>query len=108
MTPLKPAGVARLRARAARRKADPLKFLRLPDKPQIEINHVALAAYRNTSILEAEKILDQARWDFLDSLGLGHYFDFDYLLIYGLKLKMLERWDRIQNAERENLLNAAV
>ena len=97
-----------VRARAGRRKIDPLKFLRLPDSPQGEISHLAMTAYRSISIWEAEKILDHARWNFLEALSFGHYFDFDYLLIYGLKLKILERWDKIQKADQEHLLNAAV
>ena len=97
-----------VRARAARKKIDPVKFLRLPDSPQAQISHLAMAAYRSTSVLEAEKMLDQARWSFLEELNFGHYFDFDYLLIYGLKLKILERWDKIQKADKESLLNAAV
>jgi len=96
------------RARAVRKKIDPLKFLRFPDSPQAEISHLAMAAYRSISILEGEKILDQARWNFLEALSFGHYFDFDCLLIYGLKLKILQRWDKIQNADKEQLLNAAV
>jgi len=96
------------RARAGRKKTDPLKFLRFPDSPQAWISHVAMASYRSTSILEAERILDQARWNLLEDLSLGHYFDFDYLLIYGLKLKILERWEKIQTADREQLLNSVV
>ena len=96
------------RSRARRKKIDPLKFVRLPDSPEAHISHVAMAAYRSTSILEAEKILDLQRWDFLESLSLGHYFDFDFLLLYVLKLKILERWDKIQKANKENLFNAAV
>jgi hypothetical protein len=94
-----------VRARASRKKIDPLKFIRLPDSPQAHISHVALEAYRNVSILEAEKILDQERWGFLESLSLGHYFDFDFLLIYALKLKILERWERIQKADKQALFN---
>lgn len=97
-----------VRARAARKKIDPLKFLRLPDSPQAQISHLAMAAYRSASILEAEKILDQARWNFLEDLSRGHYFDFDFLLIYGLKLKILERWGEIQTADQERLLNTTV
>lgn len=97
-----------VRARAGRKKIDPLKFLRLPDEPRAFISHVAMSAYRSTSIVEAEKILDQARWDFLEELRFGHYFDFEQLLIYGLKLKILERWDKVQRADREHLLNAAI
>ena len=95
-------------ARAARKKIDALKFLRPGPSPQAEISHLAMAAYRSASILEGERILDQARWNFLEALSSGHYFDFDYLLVYGLKLKILERWDKIQKADKEHLLNAAV
>ena len=91
------------RQRAKRKKIDPLKYVRLPDSPQAYISHLALAAYRSTSILEAEKILDLARWNFLEFLSFGHYFDFDFLLIYALKLKILERWEKIQKADKENL-----
>lgn len=97
-----------VRARASRKKTDPLKFLRLPDSPQVELSHLAMAAYRSISILEAEKILDQARWNFLETLSFSHYFDFDQLLVYGLKLKILERWDKIQKADKEHLLNTAI
>ena len=97
-----------VRARAGRKKVDPLKFLRLPDSPQAEISHLALTAYRSTAILEAEKILDQGRWNFLETLSLGHYFDFDFLLIYGLKLKILERWEQILKANKEHLLEAVI
>ena len=97
-----------VRARASRKKIDPSKFLRLPDSPQAWISHIAMLAYRCTSILEAERILDQARWNFLEDLSQGHYFDFDYLLIYGLKLKILERWEAIQTADKEDLLNSAL
>ena len=97
-----------VRARAGRKKIDPSKFLRFPDSPQAEISHLAMAAYRSTSILEAEKILDQGRWNFLEALSFGHYFDFDYLLVYGLKLKILERWEQIQKSDKEYLLNTAV
>ncbi|MCX5669367.1 MAG: DUF2764 family protein [Candidatus Omnitrophica bacterium] len=97
-----------VRARAGRKKIDPLKFLRFPDSAQAEISHLAMIAYRSTSILEAEKVLDQGRWNFLEALSFGHYFDFDCLLVYGLKLKILERWEKIQKADKEHLLNAVV
>jgi len=96
------------RGRARRKKVDALKFIHLPDDPEAYISHIAMNAYRSASILEAEKILDQARWDFLESLSLGHYFDFDFLLIYLLKLKILERWDKVQGADKERLFNQVV
>lgn len=96
------------RGRARRKKIDVLKFIHLPDEPEAYISHIAMSAYRSSSILEAERILDQARWDFLESLSLGHYFDFDFLLIYLLKLKILDRWDKVQKADKEYLFNQVV
>lgn len=97
--------LARLRGR--RKKIDPAKFIRFPDSPQAQISHMAMAAYRSTALLEAENILDQGRWNFLESLSCGHYFDLDFLLLYALKLKILQRWEKIQKADKEVLLNAA-
>jgi len=96
-----------VRLRAKGKKIDPAKFVRLPDYPQFQISHMALAAHRNSiHILEAEKILDQHRWDFLEQLSFGHYFDFDFLLVYALKLKILERWDQAEKADKQYLFNA--
>ncbi|MDD5477305.1 MAG: DUF2764 family protein [Candidatus Omnitrophica bacterium] len=97
--------LARVRARG--KKIDPAKFIRFPDHPQFHISHVAMAAHRHSAnVLEAEKILDQERWDFLEQLSFGHYFDFDFLLIYALKLKILERWDKAANADKGHLFDA--
>jgi len=97
-----------VRARASRKKIDPLLFVRQPDESEAYASHVAMAAYRCTSLLEGEKILDQARWDFLDFLSFGHYFDFDFLLSYVLKLKILERWDKIERADKESLFSQTI
>lgn len=96
------------RVRARHKKVDVLKFIRLPDDPEADISRAARVAYISSSILEAEKVLDQARWDALESLSFGHYFDFDFLLIYLLKLKILERWNKVQAADKEQLFNQAV
>jgi len=97
-----------IRARAHRKKIDPLAFVRLPDYPDAHISHAAISAYRSTSVLEAEKILDLERWNFLEFLNISHYFDFDSLLVYALKLKIMERWDKIQSADKESLFNATI
>lgn len=56
-------------------------------------------AHRNPSILEAERMLDGERWCMLDELSLGHYFDIDFLIVYALKILILERWERIRTAD---------
>lgn len=97
--------LARVRARG--KKIAPEKFIRFSDYPQLHISHIALAAHRHSAnVLEAEKILDQERWNFLEQMSFGHYFDFVFLLIYALKLKILERWDKAGNANKERLFEA--
>jgi hypothetical protein len=66
--------------------------------------HIAINAYRKTSIIEAEKTLDAERWQYLDELSVGHYFDLDTLVIYAFKLLILEKWDRIATADAGRLL----
>jgi len=45
--------------------------------------------------LEAEKILDQLRWNRIEDLARGHFFDMDILAAYALKLKILARYEVI-------------
>lgn len=93
-----------VKLRAGRRRRDPHKYMR--DNPywNASVIHTAMAAYKNPLIQEAEKLLDSERWRFLDELSFGHYFDFEALLIYALKIEILERWEKINRAEKEKLL----
>jgi hypothetical protein len=95
-------------ARAGRKKVDPLKYIRHDIYILASITHAAMSAYRNQNILEAEKILDLERWHFLDEVSLGRYFDIDLLIVYALKLKILIRWDKINNADKEALLKGTI
>lgn len=92
------------RARAARKKINSERFLR-PGAPfDINITHIAQASLRQNSILESERYLDLERWQLLDKLAMGHYFDFDFLLIYALKLAILDRWVKIGNSDKAGLI----
>lgn len=92
-----------VKARALRKKVDPAGFLRRDTHFDMNITHIAQAALRNTSILEAERYLDLQRWKALDEISGGHYFDLDFLLVYGLKLAILERWAKIEGADKTGL-----
>lgn len=89
-----------VKIRASRKKIDPAKYLRRDGYAESSISHAALNAYRNPSLLEAEKALDLARWRALEELCVGHYFDIDFLLIYAHKLLILQRWQRINSADK--------
>lgn len=93
-----------VKIRAVRKKIDPAKYLRPDGSAGIALHHVALAAQRNPSPLEAEKILDRQRWDFLDELSFGRYFDLDCLIIYAYKLLILVRWEKIESVNKEKLI----
>lgn len=93
-----------VKIRAVKKHKDPAIYLRQDGSAELSVTHIALAATRNPSIVEAEKILDQDRWRFLDELSFGHYFDVDILIIYALKLLILERWDKIHTTDKAKIL----
>jgi len=97
-----------VKARALRKKVDPARFLRYDTHFDINITHIAQAALRHTSILDAETYLDLERWKVLDEISRGHYFDLDFLLVYGLKLAILERWAKIEAADKAGLIDKAI
>lgn len=96
------------RARAARKKISPEKFLRQGGSFDINITHIAQASLRQASILEAERYLDFKRWELLDELVIGHYFDLDFLLVYALKLSILERWVKIGASDKSEMAEKAL
>ncbi|MFH1413583.1 MAG: DUF2764 family protein [Candidatus Omnitrophota bacterium] len=97
-----------VKIRAAHKHIDPLKYIRTDEYSSPSIAHIASSAYRTLSVLESERILDQARWQRLDELSLGHYFDLDFLIIYALKLQILERWERINRADKSQLISGVL
>ena len=78
--------------RADRLNKDPLKYLRGPRVLDPfyaeEVNRI----FKMEDLWEAEKTLNKMKWRFLEDLATGHYFDIEFLLIYALRLKMLERF----------------
>ncbi|MFA5287218.1 MAG: DUF2764 family protein [Candidatus Omnitrophota bacterium] len=93
-----------VKVRAARKKVDPLKYLRHDEYSDPQIVHIASLSLRNHQIFEAERALDLERWRLLDELSFGRYFDFDTLIIYALKLNILDRWAKIEIADKERIM----
>lgn len=93
-----------VKVRAHSMHVDPAPYLAPDGSSELALTHVALAAYRNPALLEAEKFLDETRWQRLEELASGHYFDMDFLVTYAQKLLILERWERIHSADKEKLL----
>jgi hypothetical protein len=79
-----------VRLRAAKIEQDAIPYLR----PGIEIfslRTLARKAFEESSPLKGEEILNKARWDYLEELETGHFFDIQKLVIYHLKLQLLNR-----------------
>lgn len=93
-----------VKVRASRKHVSPARYLRREEFAEPDIAHLAMSAHRNPSILEAERLLDEARWRALDEFSSGHYFDLDFLIIYALKLLILERWERINTQGKAGIL----
>ncbi len=97
-----------VKIRAARRHIEPHKCLRDDKYIELSIVHIATLVSRIPSIIESEKILDQERWRFLDDLAMGHYFDLDFLIIYAYKLLILEKWEKINSADKVRALESVL
>jgi hypothetical protein len=80
--------------RAAALGKDPAAWLRAEADVFPGDRRRAEAAADNADPLTREKELDRLRWSRLDELAVGHDFDFDALVIYRLRLLILEKWRR--------------
>ena len=56
-----------------------------------EILDLATDIFGAASPIDADEMLDLARWRMLESLEHGHYFNMEWLALYCLKLKIAER-----------------
>ena len=97
-----------VKIRASRRHIEPQRYLRGEEYAEPLVAHTAMAAHRNPAILEAERMLDEARWRMLEELAAGHYFDIDFLIVYACELTILERWEKIRTAEKGRLLQEKI
>ena len=55
------------------------------------IDRAVQDAHAAADPLARERLLDKLRWSELDDLEAGHYFDFDRLCVYKLKLALREK-----------------
>ncbi len=87
---------ALVRLRSANLGEDMEKYLRVAedggDGTHVGgVEELARNAMAESSPLRAEQALQRARWDMLDELEAGHFFDLEKLVVYLLKLRVLER-----------------
>lgn len=87
---------ALVRLRAAKSGFDPQISLRLAEgyrdgSDSSQVSEIARLALSAENPLEAENIIDRFRWRLLEDLDVGHHFDIENVMVYYLKLKILER-----------------
>jgi len=95
---------ALVKLRAERLGLDSDDFIR-GDISDHSTGYFAEEAFNADSPLTAEDILNKARWKYLDDLEFGHYFDIEILVIFFIKLQILERislFDAIKGQEKLN------
>lgn len=77
--------------RAQQAHKDPSKVVHGAKENEPALREVVQETARMDNLLEAEKLLDKTRWQYLDELSAGHYYDLEFLICYGLKLRILAR-----------------
>jgi len=92
------------RARAVRMQKDPQQCIKKEISLDPFISPFSHWAVSQESPLDAELYLDRVMWEKLEELEAGHYFDIENLVIYSLKLKILERWHRINSGTGMDIL----
>ena len=64
---------------------------------QADMTHtvkVAKEAFAISMPLDADEFIEKARWEYIESLEFGRYFDVEWLALYSLKLQILERREK--------------
>lgn len=55
--------------------------------------------HKETSPLGSEQFLDSERWKYADSLAIPYSFDNDEVVVYAIKLLILERWWAVSQSQ---------
>jgi hypothetical protein len=84
--------------RAGKKGIDSEKYI-VSGSLETGIIEIAREAFAAPAPLDAELILNKARWEYLEMLEAGHYFDLGKLIIYFLRLQILQRKAQI-NTEK--------
>ena len=94
--------------RAQKLNKDPLEYVRGDVTKDPFLEDIVLQAAKESNLCEAEDILDRTRWQFLDDISVGHYFDIDFIIIYALKLKILNRKNSFDPVIGEKVIESIV
>ncbi len=85
-----------VKLRAAKKGVDADKYVS-GDSGESGVYELARDAFNASTPLEAETLLNRGRWEYLEMLESGHFFDLGKLIIYYLQLQILERKSQIDH-----------
>jgi hypothetical protein len=85
--------------RAQKAGKDPYAHVRGMHYPDPYLRGMIEQAAQAEHPLAVERKLDAFHWQFLEDATTCHYFDFTYIVGYALKLKILERYQRIRSSQ---------
>lgn len=86
---------AALRHRAQKLGVDAKEYLQPHDGFSGTIEVLVTDAFTRTDPIELEQELDRARWQLAEELIGLDPFSFEKVLAYGIQLKIVERWNRM-------------
>jgi hypothetical protein len=89
--------------RATRAQKDPQPYLKGERAFEADIVQAISAAEKNPNPLEGELLIDRLRWQKLDELCCGHFFDLEALIIYALRLKILDRFEKMDSVRGQQI-----
>ncbi|HBM15921.1 MAG TPA: hypothetical protein DD381_06215 [Lentisphaeria bacterium] len=97
-----------VKLRAAKLNRDSSELLKEQKVIYSDIDKAVQDAFAAENPMEKEKKLDRLKWFVLDSLEVGHFFDFDKLCIYKLRILLSEKWLARKEAEGIKNLDKAL
>ena len=99
---------ASVRHRGQKRGIDFKGFIRPHDGFSGTIETFVNEAFSHTDPVELEQELDRGRWNLAEQLVGQNPFGFEKVLAYGIQLKIVERWNRMDVSEGKKKIEAVI
>ncbi|MCA9393444.1 MAG: hypothetical protein KC900_04500 [Candidatus Omnitrophica bacterium] len=85
--------------RALKLNRDPQTVTRGAYGANPELQQLVKDAANAADPLEGDKVLSRARWNFYENLMVGEFYTPAFIMLYGLKLKIVERYHNIASPQ---------
>jgi hypothetical protein len=94
-----------VRARAKALDKDASEYIRRDSGIDREVVEAVEQAYHVAHPFEADQYLNRYRWQKYDEIAQGHFFDLNCLIVYALKLQILERYQRMTQEKGKEIFD---